>query len=142
MPLAALREEPFILYKKGSIFENLIDRYYAGRGFHPRVIMRFDNAEAIKAMIGSGLGLSMLPMWTVEAEVKGGSLALIRQQEPPIAAKIVLVTRRPKLPRARSRPSSRSRRADSGAGRNAKAAFEIMASRCYTGASLRQGRSQ
>jgi len=40
--LKGLQEFPFILYKKGSIFENLIDRYFAENRFCPRVVMRFD----------------------------------------------------------------------------------------------------
>jgi LysR family transcriptional activator of glutamate synthase operon len=92
--LAELQEFPFILYKKGSIFENLIDRYFAENRFRPRVIMRFDTPEAIKAMIRSGLGVSMLPLWVVEAELKNKTLSILRQQEPPLCARVALVTRK------------------------------------------------
>lgn len=93
--LAELRALPFVLYRQGSVFENLIDRYFAEQGFRPRVVTRSDNAEAIKALVRSGLGVSMLPRWAVEAELKEKKLALIRQQEPPLAARLALVTRRP-----------------------------------------------
>lgn len=93
--ITELRQLPFILHKKGSVFENLIDRYFAEVGFRPQdVIMRFDNAEAIKAMIRSGLGISMLPAWTVEQELKDKTLLLVRQNESPLFAKIALVTRK------------------------------------------------
>jgi LysR family transcriptional activator of glutamate synthase operon len=92
--LADLRQFPFILYKEGLVFDELIEHYFAGAGFHPRVIMRFDNAEAIKAMIRLGLGISMLPMWTLKTELGDKSLHLIRQKEPPLFARISLVTRR------------------------------------------------
>lgn len=36
----------------------------------------------------------MLPLWIVAAELKNKSLLLIRQQEPPLMAKLALVTRR------------------------------------------------
>jgi LysR family transcriptional regulator, transcription activator of glutamate synthase operon len=94
VPLADLQKSPFILYKKGSIFENLIDRYFVENRFRPRVIMRFDNPEAIKAMIRSRLGISMLPLWAVDADLKNKTLSLIRQYEPPLCAKIALVTRK------------------------------------------------
>lgn len=93
--LRDLRGLPFILHKKGSVFENIIDRYFVEAGFHPQeVIMRFDNSEAIKAMIRSGLGIGLLPMWMVEAESKDKTLKLIRQEEPPLTSKIALVTRK------------------------------------------------
>lgn len=69
-------------------------RYFAEVGFNPRVIMRFDNAEAIKAMIRLGLGISMLPRWTLNAELKNRTLSLIHQKEAPLLARIMLVTRK------------------------------------------------
>ena len=72
---------PFILYSKGSRIEDLIDRYFAEISFRPKVIMTFDNAEAIEAMIWTGLGISMLPMWTVDGDLKRGAVA-----DPPTRA--------------------------------------------------------
>jgi DNA-binding transcriptional LysR family regulator len=93
-PFSALAPFPFILYSKGSRIENLIDRYFAEIGFRPRVIMTFDSAEAIKAMIRTGLGISMLPMWTVDADLKKGTLSLIRQREPRLISKVELAARK------------------------------------------------
>lgn len=92
--IAELERFPFILFQKGSRMEDLIDRYFAEMDFRPRVIMRFDNAEAIKAMIRTGLGISMLPFWIVDADLQKGRLFLIRQREHPLFSKIVLVSRK------------------------------------------------
>lgn len=91
--LAQLEKFPFILYAKGSVLEDMIDRYFAANGFRPSVSMRFDNAESIKAMLHSRFGISMLPAWTVEAEIGKGSISLIRQKEPPLTGRQILVTR-------------------------------------------------
>lgn len=91
--LAALQSQPFILYRKGSVMENLIDRYFATYQFHPRVVMRLDNAEAVKAMITAKLGVSLLPLWTVQREIKQGTLAQLRLHEPPLTGQLVLVVR-------------------------------------------------
>lgn len=99
--LADLSHSRFILFKKGSRMEEPIDRYFASHGLKPNVIMRFDNSEAIKAMISSGLGISMLPIWIVDSDLKRGRLTLIRQAEPPLCSKVALVSRRTKfVPRA------------------------------------------
>ncbi len=93
--LSAARDFPFVLYRKGSVMENLIDRYFASHQFHPRVMMRLDNAEAIKAMIKSKLGVSMLPFWTIASEVRERTLQPARLKEPPLLGRLVLVTRKP-----------------------------------------------
>lgn len=91
--LEELHGFPFILFQKGSRMEEPIDRYFAAYGFRPRTIMRLDNAEAIKAMIRTGLGISMLPMWIVDSDLKQRRLGLIRQTEPPLLSKLALVSR-------------------------------------------------
>jgi DNA-binding transcriptional LysR family regulator len=93
-PISALLSFPFILHSKGSRIEDLIDRYFAEISFRPKVIMTFDNAEAIKAMIRTGLGISMLPMWTVDGDLKRGALSLIRQREPRLVSKVELASRK------------------------------------------------
>jgi DNA-binding transcriptional LysR family regulator len=84
-PVSALLPFPFILYSKGSRIEI---------NFQPKVIMTFDNAEAIKAMIRTGLGISMLPMWIVDGDLKKGALSLIRQRERRLFSKVELASRK------------------------------------------------
>ena len=91
--LSEFQEYPFIFYKEGLVFDRLIERYFTEADFHPRVIMRLDNTEAIKAMIRLKLGVSMLPMWTLKVELKDRTLSLMQQKEPPLYAKISLITR-------------------------------------------------
>jgi len=57
------------------------------------VIDRSENAT-IESMTRLGLGISMLPIWTINAELKDKSLFLIRQTEQPLYARIAMVTRR------------------------------------------------
>lgn len=94
LALEDLRKHKFILYQKGSRIENLIDQYFTEARFQPHVIMRFDNAEAIKAMIRTGFGISMLPMWVVDEEIKRGLLSVIRQRERPLFSHLELVSRK------------------------------------------------
>ena len=91
--ISELRKFPFILFRKGSRMQNVIDRYFNEMDFHPDVIMTFDNADAIKAMIRAGLGASLLPFWVVDADLRKGSLAMIRQRERPLLSKFDLLRR-------------------------------------------------
>ena len=85
---------PFILFRKGSRMQDAIDHYFNELDFHPGVIMTFDNADAIKAMIGAGLGVSLLPFWIVHTDLRRGALTMIRQRERSLVSKFELVRRR------------------------------------------------
>lgn len=91
--LADLKSYRFILFRKGSRMQEPIDRYFAAHGLAPKVVMRFDNSEFVRSMVRAGLGISMLPLWIVDRDVKERRLSMIRQVEPPLYSKIALVRR-------------------------------------------------
>ncbi len=92
--LRDLKHNRFILFRKGSRMQAPIDRYFAANGFEPNVTMRFDNAEFIRAMVRAGMGVSMLPLWVVDKDVRERSLSVIRQAEAPLYSKIALIRRK------------------------------------------------
>lgn len=92
--IADLKNERFILYRKGSRMQNPIDRYFAANGLEPNVIMRSDSAEFIRTLVRAGMGISMLPVWTVDKDVRDGHLNIIKQAEPPLYLKIALIRRK------------------------------------------------
>lgn len=92
--ISELRKFPFILFRKGSRMQNAIDRYFNEMDFHPSVVMTFDNADAIKAMIRAGLGVSLLPLWSVHTDLRKGVLTMIRQRERPLFSRFELVRRK------------------------------------------------
>lgn len=89
-----LRGQAFVLFKEGTQVEGAIDAYFSRLDFHPRVVMRFDHAEAIKAMVRIGAGISMLPRWSVESELVSGDLMLLEiEGGTPLLSRIVLAAR-------------------------------------------------
>jgi DNA-binding transcriptional LysR family regulator len=92
--LRELEAAPFILHQRGSRLGELTEQYFAQVGFRPKVAMRFDHPATAKAMVQTGLGISLLPSWTVADELAAGTLARIEHEEPPLVAKMVLATRR------------------------------------------------
>jgi len=71
-----------------------IDRYFAAHGFELKISMRLDSSDLIKAIVRAELGISMLPLWVVESDVKDRTLSLIHQIERPLYSKLELVRRR------------------------------------------------
>jgi DNA-binding transcriptional LysR family regulator len=52
---------PFLLYPKRSNVRLVIDRFFKEIGVQPRVLMEADDTEAIKRLVESGFGCSVLP---------------------------------------------------------------------------------
>ncbi len=75
--LDELKKEAFILTEPTCGYRNIITREMLALGHKLDPIMWFDNAEAIKECVKSGLGISFLPKITVERDLKKGSLSQI-----------------------------------------------------------------
>ncbi|HWL79336.1 MAG TPA: LysR family transcriptional regulator [Roseomonas sp.] len=89
--LAAL---PLILYEAGGRTRGLIDAWFARAGLSPRPAMELGSVEAIKGLVGSGLGASVLPLLAAGRAVPG---TVVRSLEPALERKLGLVLRREKV---------------------------------------------
>jgi len=89
--LAALKKVPFILFGKGTVMESTIRHYFNSLNFQPSVVMRSDSSEAIKAMIRAGLGISVLFLWNIDAEMRGSVFKVIRTDAPPLSLRMALI---------------------------------------------------
>jgi len=61
---------PFVLFPTQSNMRTLIDRFLDGLGLHPRVIMEASDTEAIKRLVESGFGYSILPEYALKESSK------------------------------------------------------------------------
>ncbi len=72
---AMLRDYPFISFQKESVTRKTVEKALADRGITLRITMEIDSQEAIRNLVASGFGLSILPEWTVNEYVKNGRVA-------------------------------------------------------------------
>lgn len=56
-----LVDVPFLLYPKSSNMRSIIDAFFLEAGLTPRVVMEADDTEALKRLVESGFGYSILP---------------------------------------------------------------------------------
>lgn len=56
-----LADVPFLLYPKSSNMRSIIDAFFKEVGLNPRFVMEADDSEAIKRLVESGFGYSILP---------------------------------------------------------------------------------
>jgi len=67
---ADLDVEPFVLFESGSITRRLVEEFFGRERITPPIIMETENVEIIKAMVRSGLGISIIPWQAAAADVR------------------------------------------------------------------------
>ncbi len=67
----------FVGFEQGLRIRRVIDRSFASHGVSVSNEMEFDNIETIKAAIEVGRGVSLLPVPTIQRELKAGTLAAV-----------------------------------------------------------------
>jgi DNA-binding transcriptional LysR family regulator len=89
---AELETVPFILYEKQTAMQILVDAYFSRLGITPRITMEMENTEAIKSLIRSGLGFSILPECAVADLKATDALCIVKLKAPPLRRELGLVT--------------------------------------------------
>ena len=64
-----LEGQPFVLFETGSITRQIVEEFFARERISPPIIMETENVEIIKAMVRSGLGISIIPWQAAAADV-------------------------------------------------------------------------
>lgn len=77
---------PFLLFPVGSNMRTMIDGFFRDLGIAPRVAMEADDTEAIKRLVESGFGYSILPQFALSGrgqrfhKLRIAGRRLVRQQ--------------------------------------------------------------
>ncbi len=74
IPRYNIPSQPLILDNSSHVDSVLIDNYFREQEISPQVVMEIGNIEAIKQLVAAGLGVGILPPWTVRQELKDGVL--------------------------------------------------------------------
>jgi DNA-binding transcriptional LysR family regulator len=73
-----LGRHPLILFESGSNTRHVLDGFFREEGIPANVVMETQNVEIIKAMVASGLGITLLPYSAIGTESRGGRFAWSR----------------------------------------------------------------
>lgn len=88
-----LAGQPLVLYESGANTRSLVDAWFGAAGLAPRPAMELGSVEAIKQLVGAGLGLTILPSMALPD--KGGNLSQ-HALAPRLSRRLALVLRRDK----------------------------------------------
>ncbi|NMO94434.1 LysR family transcriptional regulator [Paenibacillus lemnae] len=82
--LEVLMEETWILRESGSGTRRVTERMFSERGVQPASILEFGSTQLIKESVEAGLGITLLSRWTVQKELKLGTLHVLRLSGDPV----------------------------------------------------------
>ncbi len=84
VPLQALQAETFVVREQGSGTRTAMERFFKERGVHLRTGMEMSTNEAIKQAVEAGLGLGIVSIHTLAAELETERLHVLKVQDFPI----------------------------------------------------------
>jgi DNA-binding transcriptional LysR family regulator len=74
----SLRRYPFVLFESGSNTRKVLDEFFREEQIAAKVVMETENVEIIKAMVASGLGVTLLPYSAIAGELRTGRFVWTR----------------------------------------------------------------
>jgi DNA-binding transcriptional LysR family regulator len=97
VPISELKNETFLMREQGSGTRIAVERFCSSEGVSLMGSgMEMNSNEAIKQGVQAGLGLGVVSIHTVEAELESGRLALIHAEHFPIMRQWFVVNRKGK----------------------------------------------
>jgi DNA-binding transcriptional LysR family regulator len=73
-----LVRQPFVLFEPGSNTRRAIDEFFVSARIEPQIVMETENVEIIKAMVRTGVGISIIPYQAAARDVSSGHLFFSR----------------------------------------------------------------
>jgi DNA-binding transcriptional LysR family regulator len=83
---------PLLLYEPGGNTRRLVDAWFARAGVTLQPVMSLGSVEAIKELVGAGLGCAVLPRMAI----RPGEALQVRSLNPPLHRELALVLRQDK----------------------------------------------
>jgi len=93
IPLSRLLEEPLVGRELGSGTRSALEKFLAERGLHFTPAMEMNKNEAIKQAVEAGLGVGVVSLHTVQAELASNQLCILDVQGFPLKRQWYIVQR-------------------------------------------------
>lgn len=89
-----LRKWPYVRHLPGAGARMIEDEVFLESGGFPRIVSESSDTEYIKRIVSLGLGLSLVPLFTIRRELEAGNLVALRLRNRVLMQKFGLVYRR------------------------------------------------
>lgn len=94
IPITDLRDEPFILLKKGQGFRQIAVDLCLEAGFEPRIVFETSNIETVQSLVGAGMGIAFVPQMVTRNHGLAQSPVYLSLAEPHPTRTLVIAYRK------------------------------------------------
>jgi len=84
-----LRDEPFILLKKGQGFRLIAHDLCAAAGFDPRVVFESANIDTVQSLVAAGMGIAFLPKMVTRNDWQGRAPVYLKLEGDPTRTLVI-----------------------------------------------------
>ena len=91
-PMREVKKFPFVRYHRGSGSRMVSDKLFASHGGYPPILTESNDSGFVKRIVGIGLGVALVPVFTVADELRNGVLHAFRLPNQKITDQFGLVT--------------------------------------------------
>ncbi|ANF97394.1 LysR family transcriptional regulator [Paenibacillus bovis] len=91
--LSELKDESFIVLKKGQGFRKIVFDVCGEAGFEPQVVFESNNIETIQSLVATGMGVTFVPHYIARAR-RGEFLPVYLPLAEPIPSRTLVIARR------------------------------------------------
>jgi DNA-binding transcriptional LysR family regulator len=89
--IAELEKERWILFERGASIRRATDDFFKKVKVEPETALESNDTYFVKWMIRHGLGVSLMPSWTVREEIENGKLEQVRIAGHKLKRSVALV---------------------------------------------------
>lgn len=89
VPIAELKDEPFILLKRGQGFRAIARGLCEGAGFSPRVAFESGNIETVQSLVAAGMGIAFVPQMMARSQPSGLVPVYVRLEGAPTRTLVI-----------------------------------------------------
>src|SRR5438067_2351348 len=86
-----LEKERWVLFERGASIRRSTDDFFKKVHVKPEKALESNDTYFVKLMVEHGLGVSLMPSWTVREEIKAGKLAQIGVKEHKLQRSVSMV---------------------------------------------------
>src|SRR5580765_1690216 len=90
--VADLKDERWILFERGASIRRATDAFFKTVKVEPEMALESNDTYFVKLMIERGLGISLMPSWTVKEEVRNAKLAQTRIKSHELRRSVAMVS--------------------------------------------------
>jgi len=90
--IGEIEKERWILFERGASIRRATDDFFKNVRVKPEKALESNDTYFVKLMVEHGLGISLMPSWSVKEEVRSGKLAQLRIKDNLLKRSVAMVS--------------------------------------------------